>query len=253
MDGILDANNDVLAPLAADVGKPFAWYKTTICCFRLSELMVYFQDDGWEVRPLLMVRDVRDVWASLAPKPYGRNGITAEDPPLRVRLHRFFEDWEYFRTRGLPMLVYEEFIAEPQKVLEETCSRLGLPWDGAMMTWPKGVDDIASARHGNETFRRSRGSGLMASLRDGAARGAKAPMSGEDLAWLERRFEALNRHHGYPLHREPAAGAGLMEARAVPSFAVTRRQQWELKRRPFHWLLRSIGVDVPVRGRRGRG
>ena len=88
MDGILDANNDVFADLPPSVARPFAWIKTTIGSFRVSEQIDYFRDLGWTVRPLLICRDVREAYASLRRKQYARNGTTAEDPPLRLRLRR---------------------------------------------------------------------------------------------------------------------------------------------------------------------
>ena len=59
----------------------------------LDALVVGLEDEGWDVLPLLVVRDVRSVFRSLLGKDYGSNGITAEEPPLRMRLRRFEEDW----------------------------------------------------------------------------------------------------------------------------------------------------------------
>src|SRR3954453_17075932 len=92
-NGVLDADNDLLPAIDERLARPFAWYKTTISCFRLSEIAQYYRDSGWDVRTLLVLRDLRTVWASLHKKSYGRNGITAEDPPLRLRIRRFIEDW----------------------------------------------------------------------------------------------------------------------------------------------------------------
>mgnify|MGYP002684367817 CR=1 FL=1 len=85
-DGVLDGDNDLLPALDEQLARPIAWYKTTVCCFRLSEIAQHYRDAGWNVRTLLVLRDLRAVWASLRTKPYGRNGITAEDPPLRLRV-----------------------------------------------------------------------------------------------------------------------------------------------------------------------
>ena len=88
MNGFLDADHDLLRDIPQDIGTPLAWFKMTISCFRLSEMAAHYEDAGWDVRPLLIVRDVRHVWNSLCRKPYGRNGTTAEDPPLRARMRR---------------------------------------------------------------------------------------------------------------------------------------------------------------------
>ena len=64
-DGVLDADNDLLPTLDPNLARPFAWYKTTISSFRLSEIADHYRDAGWNVRTLLVLRDLRSVWASL--------------------------------------------------------------------------------------------------------------------------------------------------------------------------------------------
>ena len=90
MDGVFDARNDIL-PEVPPVATPLAWCKITISSFRFSEMKAYYEDEGYAVHPLLVVRDVRAVFNSLLKKHYGSNGITAEEPPLRMRLRRFRE------------------------------------------------------------------------------------------------------------------------------------------------------------------
>ena len=60
-DGVLDAENDLLPALDSRLARPFAWYKTTISCFRLSEVADHYRDAGWDVRTLLVLRDPRAV------------------------------------------------------------------------------------------------------------------------------------------------------------------------------------------------
>src|SRR3954469_10371265 len=136
-NGVLDADNDLLPALDPGLASPFAWYKTTISCFRLSEIAQYYRDSGWDVRTLLVLRDLRTVWASLHKKPYGPNGIPAEDPPLRLRMRRFIEDWRNAPACGTVLLRYEDFVTSPISTLQYVCTQLGLPWDTAMLTWPK--------------------------------------------------------------------------------------------------------------------
>jgi hypothetical protein len=241
MDGILDADNDLLTDISTEWGRPLTWYKTTISCFRLSELMDHYRDAGWHVHPLLVVRDVRHVWASLCKKSYGRNGITAEDPPLRTRLRRFKEDWELFRRNGWPMIRYETFVAEPVQVLRFVCAQLALPWDEAMLTWPKDVSDVAGTKHGNQTFRDTRGQGLLDSIRPGNDTLKPGAIPPADLEWLEREFAEFNRENGYPNQlksgQSPADGCD----RAIPSFELTRRHKWEIRRKPIRWFMHSLG------------
>jgi hypothetical protein len=176
MDGILDANNDMFADISPALKTPYAWIKTTIGSFRTSEQIAYFQDRGWTVRPLLVCRDVREAYASLRTKRYGSNGTTAEDPPLRLRCRRFREDWELFHAQGWPILRYDRFLLDPEEVLAEACTKLKLPWDDAMLTWPKPKSAIFDTRHGNETFRQNCGNSRHSGRRDRLARKGIRPL-----------------------------------------------------------------------------
>lgn len=238
-DGVLDANGDMIPQPPEGLKSEYLWYKTTISSFRLTEMVTLAEDAGYRVRPLLVVRDVRAVWASLAGKRYGANGTTAEDPPLRLRLRRFLEDWEEFVARGWPRLQYEAFVREPQAELEKACSALGLPWDGAMMSWPKPAEDIADRRHGNPTFLKSRRGGLLESLDRGGRQEVRGAIGGEDLAWMEQEFRAFNEANGYPAHVE---GGAAHAGRAQPSFASTRRAKWRRREKPLRAMLWALGL-----------
>ena len=163
-NGVLDADNDLLPAIDEELARPYAWYKTTISCFRIGEIAQHYRDAGWDVRTLLVLRDLRAVWASLRKKPYGRNGITAEDPPLKLRVRRFIEDWRTMKAAGDALLRYEDFVAEPTATLQRTCSALRLPWDVSMLTWPKAPERIADRRNGNGSFWKSRGADLESSI-----------------------------------------------------------------------------------------
>src|SRR4051812_4706532 len=147
-NGVLDADNDLLPAIDPALARPLAWYKTTICCFRLSEIAQHYRDAGWDVRTLLVLRDLRAVWASLRTKSYGRNGITAEDPPLRLRMRRFVEDWRGAAATGTVLLRYEDFLKSPESALQQVCGQLGVAWDPAMITWPKEAEQIADRKNG---------------------------------------------------------------------------------------------------------
>src|SRR5271165_2691632 len=156
MDGILDANSETFAELP-DLLSPYTWLKSTIVSFRLQEQIAHFEDMGWTVKPLLVCRDVRSAYASLRTKEYGRNGTTADDPPLRLRLRRLREDWEWAQRNQCPIIRYAQFLKEPEDVLRTACEQLGLAWDYGMMSWPKPGSAIHDARFGNETFNQTRG------------------------------------------------------------------------------------------------
>lgn len=243
-DGVLDADNDLLPAIDPGLARPLAWYKTTIGCFRLSEIAQHYRDEGWDVRTLLVLRDLRAVWASLRGKPYGRNGITAEDPPLRLRVRRFFEDWRDTRRTGGAMLRYEDFVETPTETLRKACGELGLPWDVSMLTWPKPPERIADRKNGNGSFWNSRDANLMSSLRRFRERHDEPRIPAADLEWLQTDFRDFNVANRYPISldwAEEAADAidgGPLES---PKFEVTRRYKWETAQKPFRWLLAQFG------------
>jgi hypothetical protein len=241
--GVLDSEYDLLPALDPQLSRPIAWYKTTICCFRLSEIAQYYRDAGWQVRPLLVIRDLRAVWASLRNKAYGRNGITAEDPPLRMRIRRFVEEWRTSEETGTAAFRYEDFIAAPAATLDAACRQLDLPWDDAMLTWPKPAIQIANREGGNETFWSSLGNGLVGTIARYKASAAEPRLSPTDLEWLEGEFREFNVACGYPLHWPDANKPGFATDSGLsgPCFEVTRRYEWETKRKPLRWLLAQFG------------
>jgi hypothetical protein len=241
-DGVLDAENDLLPALDPRLARPFAWYKTTISCFRLSEIAQHYRDAGWHVRTLLVLRDLRAVWASLRKKSYGCNGITAEDPPLKIRMRRFVEDWRQAAKNGTVLLRYEDFIKSPESAFRQTCGQLGLPWDEAMLTWPKAPERIADRRNGNGSFWSSRGSDLTQSLMRYREKPPECALPAADLQWLELEFREFIELSGYPLHWNVTTHpASKLEALGEPSFEVTRRYKWETAHKPFRWLLTRLG------------
>lgn len=242
-DGVLDADNDLLPALDQRLARPIAWYKTTVCCFRLGEIAQHYRDAGWHVRTLLVLRDLRDVWASLRTKAYGRNGITAEDPPLRLRLRRFVEDWRDANTAHTALLRYEDFISNPAATLRQVCTQLALPWDEAMLTWPKLPEQIADCRNGNESFWMTRGTDLLRSIGQFREKPATLQIPEADLKWLETEFRDYNAANGYleSLSGDETFDAATENTSCEPMFEVTRRYKWETAQKPFRWLLAQLG------------
>jgi hypothetical protein len=242
-DGVLDADNDLLPALDLRLARPIAWYKTTVCCFRLSEIARHYRDAGWNVRTLLVVRDLRAVWASLRTKSYGRNGITAEDPPLRLRVRRFVEDWREAQATRTVLLHYEGFVSDPATTLRQACVQLALPWDEAMLTWPKAAEQIADCRNGNESFWMTCGANLTSSIAQ--FRGKQTPLRipSEDQRWLETEFRDYHRANGYPesISAVEDFDTASESISCEPSFEVTRRYKWETAQKPFRWLLAQLG------------
>jgi len=253
MRGVLDADNDMLPWFDPQGRRDLLWYKTTISCFRLIEVQQHFQDYGWNVRPLLILRDVRKVWASLVEKPYGANGITAEDPPLRLRLRRFLSDWELFRDQGWPILRYESLVVDPETTLREACHGLDLPWDDGMVQWPKSPQEIADTENGNPTFWATRGNDLRETLNSHVEHFQPELVATDDWSWLEEHFSEFNAANQYPLTMEvPETASETRVAqrdrptRSIPRFDVTRRSKWELRARPIRRFLSAVGIFSPA-------
>lgn len=238
MDGVLDAAYDLTPAIPPGLAMPFAWCKFTIACFRLSEVRQAFMDEGYEVRPLLVTRDPRAVFNSLITKKYGRNGTTAEDPPLRIRLRRYLEDWRLFRDEGWPVMRYEDVVLQPEATLRRGCEQVELPWDEAMLTWPKPIEQIADAANGNKTFANTRGTGLLSTLVPSLTDVRTDRIPPQDLEWIEREFQEMNAALGYPVHLTGNAPA--LPPVAVPNYECTRRWRHEERKHRGSRLLTSL-------------
>jgi hypothetical protein len=254
MDGVLDADNDLLPFLDPRLGTPHAWYKSNVGSFRMSELVRHYGDLGWDVYPLLVVRDLRDLWASLVGGSYAANGITAEDPPLRMRLRRFAEDCSDFAHAGWTIIKYESLIATPEPILRTACQQLDLPWDKAMLRWPKMPAQIADCRRKDQSFWNVPHDSLISTVGHYQQQTTPKPIPAVDLQWLEHEFRDFNELNGYPVRREDPATGEFRDKRLAPSFEVTRRYRWEARRKPIRWLLATLGFGQPrsVKRRPGR-
>jgi hypothetical protein len=244
MNGVLDGESDLLPRIDPNLGRPLSWCKTTISSFRFSELISHYEDEGWAISPLLVVRDVRATWASLLSKPYGVNGFTAEDPPLRIRFRRFKEDWELFQANGWPILRYESVLENHEKTLRETCQQLALSWDYSMLNWPKRAGEIADVGRGSDSFRKTQGRSLAETLAHYSAQKKNDTFIGSgDLEWLEREFQDFNLGNNYPVHLDMCNSLDDLKSATICCFQETRRYRWELKWKPIRWLLSCFGVS----------
>jgi hypothetical protein len=240
--GVLDAENDLLPMIGPQIASPLVWHKTTISCFRLRELVDYYRDQDWNVRPLLVIRDLRDCWVSLQGKPYAYNGITAEDPPFRMRVRRFLEDWDLFRRMGWPMLRYESLLEAPEATLRDACRQLRLAWDPAMLRWPKRPSEIADIHSGNRNSWITRGKHFAEALALYQAHRQSRALPNADLSWLDGQFNQFNRANGYPEWESRASAGAEPCAESIPSFETSRRYLWETRHKPLRWLLSMLGV-----------
>jgi len=166
LDGVLDMENSSIQQDFSRVQTESVWLKMTIGAFRLAELTELYLAQGWDVKPILINRDLRDVYYSLKGKAYAFNGVTGDEPPLFVRIQRYQADLDAARINDWPILEYGKLIGDPKKELGRICAAIDLPWDEAMMNWPKDESSIAYGQNGNETFNHSRqsGSGMLKAL-----------------------------------------------------------------------------------------
>jgi hypothetical protein len=236
MDGVLDARFDMVPVMPAVQSQH--WLKFTIAAFRFKEVMEHFEDEGWCVKPLLVVRDMRSVFNSLIKKEYGKNGTTAEDPPIRMRLRRFFEDWQLFREKGWPMLRFESLVADGAPVLQSACQQMDLPWDEGMIHWKKDESDIAAAGYGNETFLINLNTSLEQSIDPTKQGVATQNIPPADLEWMERQFAEFNKAMDYPEHVAPQGPPS--PQRAIPDFQFTRRYARIARQRPVMRFCRKL-------------
>lgn len=229
MDGVLDLPHDTLMPVP-EVNSRYAWAKGTIASFTFDEIADYYRWQGWQVRPLLIVRDVRDVYSSLQHKWYGQNGTTAGDPPLRTRLSRFHATWHSFVERDWPILCYERLVLDAEAELRDVCGKMGLDWDPAILTWPKAPHEIAAAEGGNKTLLDTRGhKGLEQALIRPVAKRQWGDVAASEMDWMGQHFADMIEAFDYPPFTDPSHGQD--ETAALPTFEVTRRHALECRLR----------------------
>ena len=188
MTGVLDVPSDRLLGVSPLPAQSRLWLGTTLTAFRPTELVQHYRDDGWQVCPLLVIRDVRRVWAEWLVTGVGPGGQTAQDPPLRMRMRRLLEDWELFYWFDWPIVRYEDLASDAPVALRAICKRFELEWDEAMVR-----DFVPPA----------------------AAVGPLA-VADADLAWLEGLFRDFFRENDYPEHlAEHAADAPALRMKAA--------------------------------------
>jgi hypothetical protein len=223
-DGVLDAFNDILFVFPEPrLAARYHWCKFTIGCFTFRDLRAFYQDAGFQVLPILVVRDVRSVFRSLMTKDYGRNGLTAEDPPLRMRFQRFRRDWEDFQVEGWPIIRFESLLHAPETTLRAACDAIRLDWDSDMLTWPKSAEQVSYFMNGNETFLNNRQQGLAASIHPDMAQIHADGIPVQDLDWLEEVFHDYNIAHEYPLKVPQGDSRSDQPKAVVPHMLYSRR------------------------------
>lgn len=237
IDGVMDGDGDIFPQIPPTITAEYIWFKTTISSFTLADLVAVAEDEGYLVKPVVIVRDPRAVWLSLAGKSYGRNGITVEDPSLRLRFRHFLSSWHYALKNEIPICKFEDFVENPEETLKDLCQKLEISWDNGMLEWPKHADQIANTRHGNATFRESAKTGLIEALKNKPAKTLAGEMFKEDLDWLDKTFRHFNETNGYPKNISEII---TRPGRAAPSWDNCRRKKWRLKQKFFRYLMTKL-------------
>ena len=252
MFGVLDWFHDRLPDAPPNPRPGRYWCKSTIASFRAEETIAYFEDLGYRIQPLLVVRDVRRAFDSLIGKPYGRNSTTAEDPPLRTRFRRFSEDWRFFRTHGLPIMKLEAFIQAPEEALRRACAQMELDWDPAMVDWPKPPGAVWDGRGGNQGFIDGIGANLAASLRPAEVARPLRKIGRVDIDWLDTVFADYNAALGYPKRLPVDQTARLPADALVPDIrqatrypAMQRRERLYRAVPALRRMRRKLRMEAP--------
>src|SRR5205814_4068175 len=120
-----------------------------------------------------------------------------------------------------------DFVKSPESTLRQVCGQLDLPWDPAMLTWPKAPEEIADRRNGNGSLWNSRDTTLAQTLERYRAKSDQLLLPAADSNWLESEFRDFNKVSGYPLHwntlNTMTAATSDNAAFNQPTFEVTRR------------------------------
>jgi hypothetical protein len=191
VDGILDMASDKIEMNFARVTLPIVWVKMTSIAFRWEEVAEIYRLQGYEVYPLLIVRNPFDAWSSLKNKWYGLNSVTAEDPPLILRFRRFLQDWMLFTNKGWPIIKFENFIADPTRTIQKACTQLPIEFESSMLSLDN-EQDIAYVNETNESFETNKSKGIV---NDVAHRVGE--LSHCEVNWISASFSVFNDSYGY--------------------------------------------------------
>jgi hypothetical protein len=113
-----------------------------------------------------------------------------------------------------------------------------------MLTWPKAPSHISQQSGGNDSFWKTRGCGALETIARYPKKPTAPQLSAAELHWLETEFRDFNLANGYPLQLNSVTESpSALESSEFdrPSFEVTRRYEWENKRKPLRWLLAKFG------------
>ena len=192
LDGILDMASDRIEVNLSAVTTPVTFVKMTTIAFRWQEVASVYEMHGYKPYPLMVVRNPFDVWVSLKKKWYGLNGLTAEDPPLFLRMQRFLEDWKLFMDSGYPVIQFEAFIESPEAQLRAVMGALPVTFDKAMLNPNTDLNSISYVAESNASFIESLNSGASDKVAF-----KQALITGREAEWITQHFSEYNACYGY--------------------------------------------------------
>ncbi|WP_147291825.1 hypothetical protein [Alteromonas aestuariivivens] len=198
--------------------KPVTWVKMTTISFTWQEVAEVYSLQGYQVFPLLIVRNPFDAWVSLKSKWYGLNSTTAEDPPLILRFRRFLRDWEWFVSQGHPIINFETFVANPKDALQEACKSLPIDYHEFMTEGETKLKDIAYVSESNQSFLSSLTKGVSQQI----ASKTKS-ISSEEAQWLTSNFSEIITAYGYQNHHHVHDEPSVLGGHLVPHPFDSRR------------------------------
>lgn len=119
----------VLERIAGSTAKPLLFLKHI--AYHLPEDAGFSILEGW--RNFLLIRDPRAMVASFADK---FDDVTPIVRSYEIE-HRIFS---HLTARGLPCPVVDaaDILRSPEPMLKALCAGLGIPFDAAMIAWPRG-------------------------------------------------------------------------------------------------------------------
>ncbi len=235
LDGILDMASDRIDTNLRLVNSPVTWVKMTTISFTWREVAEIYQMQGYDIHPLMIVRNPYDVWASLKTKWYGINSVTAEDPPLVLRFRRFLSDWNWFRKQNKTIICFEEFILNPVQTLETACKSLPIEYIESLVNDRVKLDDIAYVSESNQSFMESLGTGVSSKIAT-----HKKRLSESEYNWITESYKDVIKHYGYENNHQVYKDSSELGDEIIPKPFDSRRYVG------FGSLAKENGVSIKI-------
>lgn len=208
----------ILQFYAEQYGKVRSGEKTPHHAWYVDTLLEWYP----EGRVIHLVRDPRDVCASLFTVPWGRKSAIA-NAELWVSLIQAAERGEgnprYRRVR------YEDLVAEPEQVLREISQFIGEEFDpGMLSTSPVSTADKPWFMRSHDAISRDR------------LQTWKGQLSQEDVRLIEAGAGGLMQKMGYPLTLSPASAGLVLRGRLKARLEDVKERVLRAPRLWYFWM-----------------